>query len=181
MQISELVRQAQTGDAQAFAALYTQTRAKVFARCMYMLRDKSDAEDLTQEVFMKVHQKIGTFHGDSEFSTWLHKVTTTTVLMHLRAKKPDMPSLDELQSEPLDTTEAPEGEVSEALVNLPPRYREITRLRWQEGYSVEEVARMVGRKPMAIVRATTAARELLKKHLSQPKRTTERLIQTCSS
>jgi RNA polymerase sigma-70 factor (ECF subfamily) len=52
-----------------------------------MLKNASDAEDMTQQVFLRLFRKIGTFRGDSGFSTWLHRVTVNSVLMHLRRKK----------------------------------------------------------------------------------------------
>jgi RNA polymerase sigma-70 factor, ECF subfamily len=66
-----------------------------------MLRNQSEAEDLTQDAFLVVLQKLNTFRGDSAFSTWLHRVTVNAVLMHLRKKqaprgelaKPDDPEL----------------------------------------------------------------------------------------
>jgi RNA polymerase sigma factor (sigma-70 family) len=84
--IAEAIRRAQDGDANAFEYLYNSHCKRVYGICLRMLKDRSDAEDLTQQVFLRVFQKIGTFRGDSCFSTWLHRVTVNAVLMHLRKK-----------------------------------------------------------------------------------------------
>ena len=61
-----------------------------------MTKDTADAEDLTQEAFLQVFRSIGSFRGDSAFSTWLYRVAVNTVLMKLRRRKsPPVLSLDE--------------------------------------------------------------------------------------
>ena len=54
--------------------------------CLRMLSNVAEAEDLTQEAFLQLYRKIGTFRGDSAFSTWLHRLAVNVVLMHLRKK-----------------------------------------------------------------------------------------------
>jgi len=83
----EAIWRAQDGDAGAFEYLYKSHSKHVYSVCMRMLKNTSDAEDLTQQVFLRLFRKIGTFRGDSSFSTWLHRVTVNAVLMHLRRKK----------------------------------------------------------------------------------------------
>jgi RNA polymerase sigma-70 factor (ECF subfamily) len=61
-----------------------------------MVRDASEAEDMTQEAFLQLFRKIHTFRGESAFSTWLHRLTANTVLMHFRRKKLVSSSLDEI-------------------------------------------------------------------------------------
>src|SRR5262245_20971158 len=84
----EAIRRAQNGDAAAFEYLYRLHSRHVYSICLGMLKNRADAEDITQQVFLRVFRKIGTFRGDSGFSTWLHRVTVNAVLMHLRRKKP---------------------------------------------------------------------------------------------
>jgi len=83
----EAIQRAQNGDAAAFEYLYRSHSGHVYSVCLRMLRNPVDAEDMTQQVFLQLFRKIGTFRGDSEFSTWLHRVTVNAVLMHLRRKK----------------------------------------------------------------------------------------------
>src|SRR5882724_2863642 len=86
---SEAIRRAQQGDAAAFEYLYKSHSKRVYNLCLRMLKNTSDAEDLTQQIFLRLFRKIRTFRGDSCFSTWLHRVAVNAVLMHLRRKRPD--------------------------------------------------------------------------------------------
>jgi RNA polymerase sigma-70 factor (ECF subfamily) len=91
-----LVRRAQAGDEQAFAALFNQHKSRVYSVCLLMTRDVAEAEDLTQEAFLQVFRTVGSFRGEAAFSTWLYRIAVNTVLMKLRRRKaPPMISLDE--------------------------------------------------------------------------------------
>ena len=83
----ELVTQAQQGDAGAFEQLYRRYSKRVYYLCLRMVKNEAEAEDLTQEAFLRVFRKIHTFQGKSAFSTWLHRVSVNTVLMNLRKKR----------------------------------------------------------------------------------------------
>lgn len=83
----EIIRQAQEGDAGAFERIYRQYNRRVYAMCLRMTRNKSDAEDLTQEAFLQAFRKIHTFRGESAFYTWFHRLTVNVVLMSLRKRK----------------------------------------------------------------------------------------------
>src|SRR3989449_3759120 len=85
---AEAIRQAKDGDAAAFEYLYKTNCRRVYSVCLRMTRNPAEAEDLTQQAFLQLFRKIGTFRGESGFSTWLHRVTVNVVLMHLRRKKP---------------------------------------------------------------------------------------------
>lgn len=84
----EAIRRAQDGDATAFEYLYNCHSRRVYSLCLRMIRNTAEAEDLTQQAFLQVFRKIGTFRGDSVFSTWLHRLTVNIVLMHLHRKTP---------------------------------------------------------------------------------------------
>jgi RNA polymerase sigma-70 factor (ECF subfamily) len=84
----EAIRRAQSGDAAAFEHLYRSHSKHVYSVCMRMLKNTADAEDMTQQVFLQMFRRIGTFRGESGFSTWLHRVTVNAVLMQLRRRKP---------------------------------------------------------------------------------------------
>src|ERR1700756_5381463 len=92
---SEAILLAQQGDAAAFEVLYRLHNRRVFALCVRMSVDRSEAEDLTQETFLTIFRKIQSFRGESAFSTWVHRVTVNTVLMRLRKKSVASDSLDE--------------------------------------------------------------------------------------
>jgi len=92
---SEAILLAQQGDAAAFEDLYRLHSRRVFALCLRMSVDRSEAEDLTQETFLTIFRKIQSFRGESAFSTWVHRVTVNTVLMRFRKKNIASDSLDE--------------------------------------------------------------------------------------
>jgi Sigma-70 region 2 len=94
--LCETIRLAQQGDAAAFELIYRLHCSRVYSICLRMLRDPAEAEDLTQESFIQLFRKIHTFRGESAFSTWLHRLTVSLVLMRLRKKKLASTSLDEI-------------------------------------------------------------------------------------
>jgi len=83
----EAIARARRGDAGAFEYLYKAHCRHVYSVCLRMIKNPAEAEDLTQQTFLQVFRKIGTFRGESGFSTWLHRVTVNIVLMHLRRRK----------------------------------------------------------------------------------------------
>jgi len=148
------VAQAQAGDDEAFARLYLQHKKRVFSICWRMVHDFSQAEDLTQETFLQLHRKLATFRGDAAFTTWLHRITVNTVLMHLRKHALPVVSLDYLM------TTIPEEHVGSgigirdmsqvgvvdrvsidrAAVNLAPGYRSTFLLHDVHGFQHKEIA-----------------------------------------
>src|SRR6202451_3649410 len=91
----DLLARAQAGDHHAFAHLYSLHKRRIYSLCLRMVGNIAEAEDLTQEAFLQLHRKIGTFRGDSAFSTWLHRLAINVVLMQLRKKGLSLISLDE--------------------------------------------------------------------------------------
>ena len=154
----EAITQAQQGDAQAFETLYNLHKRRVYSLCLRMLSNVSEAEDLTQVAFMQLHRKIGTFRGDSAFSTWLHRMTVNVVLMHLRKKGLQLVSLEEVMEPNLD--DGPRKDfgardrvlagavdrvtLERAVEDLPPGYRLVFVLHDIEGYEHNEIATMLG-------------------------------------
>src|SRR4029453_2706289 len=78
------IQLAAAGNVTAFGELYQSHYRRVYGLCLRMTRNASDAEDLTQDVFVQVFRKLKTFRGESSFSTWLHRLTVNEVLMHFR-------------------------------------------------------------------------------------------------
>ncbi len=95
----ELVKRAQDGDAEAFAALFHAHKARVYSICVRMTNNTAQAEDLTQDAFLQVFRKLSTFKGNSALSTWLYRIAVNTVLMHFRKKALKQISLDEPSSQ----------------------------------------------------------------------------------
>ena len=79
-----LARSVANGNLNALGELYERHFRQVYAVCLSMTRNPSEAEDLTQDVFVHLVRKIGSYRGESRFSTWLHRLTVNLVLMHMR-------------------------------------------------------------------------------------------------
>jgi RNA polymerase sigma-70 factor (ECF subfamily) len=159
-QLSELeaIRGAQRGDASAFEYLYNKHRKYVFNLCLRMLRNNSDAEDLTQQIFLQLFRKINTFRGDAAFSTWLHRVTVNAVLMHLRQMRAnkivcDVSTQNSEQLEPLLETAGRDNSMlgtierlnlMRAIRKLPAGCKRLLLLYHVLGYKHGEIAKLVG-------------------------------------
>src|ERR1700730_8179131 len=83
---AQVIQRAREGDRSAFEYLYRLHSRRVYAVCLRMLADPTEAEDLTQEAFLLLFRKIHTFRGESAFSTWLNRLAVNLVLMRLLKK-----------------------------------------------------------------------------------------------
>jgi RNA polymerase sigma-70 factor (ECF subfamily) len=177
---AEAIRRAQAGDSAAFEFLYQLHGRRVYALCLRMVNNPADAEDLMQEAFLQLFRKIGTFRGESAFSTWLHRMTVNVVLMRLRKKSLPTDSLEETMDpdaesgSPKRDVGAPDLRLSGAVdrVNLersieqlPPGYRAVFVLHDVQGYEHNEIAEImgcsVGNSKSQLHKARTRLRELL--------------------
>src|SRR5205814_159659 len=177
---AEAIRLAQAGDAPAFELLYQLHSRRVYALCLRMVNNPADAEDLMQEAFLQLFRKIGTFRGESAFSTWLHRMTVNVVLMRLRKKSLPVASLEET-TEPDEETSGPRKDIGapdlrlsgavdrvnleRSIEKLPPGYRTVFVLHDVQGYEHNEIADImgcsVGNSKSHLHKARTRLRELL--------------------
>jgi len=93
---TDILHLARQGDSVAFERLYRIHRPRVYALCLRMVKNPTQAEDLTQETFLSVLRGIRDFRGQSNFTTWLHRVTRNTVLMCFRKERLKETSLEEM-------------------------------------------------------------------------------------
>src|SRR5487761_269372 len=93
---AEAIRLAQQGDAGAFERIYRLHSRRVYALRLRMVGNTAEAEDLAQDAFLQLFRKIGTFRGESAFSTWLHRLAVNVVLMKLRKKSGKETSLEQV-------------------------------------------------------------------------------------
>jgi len=153
----EAILRAQNGDAAAFEYLYRLHSRRVFALCLRMTGNLTDAEDLTQEAFLQVFRKIHTFRGASAFSTWLHRISVNLVLMRFRKKTVSVTSLEENSGDEFDQPPKEIGAPDPALVGsidrlhleraidqLPPGYQRTFLLHDVLGYEHNEIAKTLG-------------------------------------
>jgi RNA polymerase sigma-70 factor, ECF subfamily len=177
---AEAIEKAQAGDAPSFEILYGLHKRRVYSLCLRMLGNVAEAEDLTQEAFLQLYRKIGTFRGDSAFSTWLHRLAVNVVLMHLRKKGLPQVSLEETLEPSQD--DGPRKDIGardltlsgsvdrvaleRAIENLPPGYRLVFVLHDVEGYEHNEIAGMlecsIGNSKSQLHKARMKLRDLLK-------------------
>ncbi len=88
----ELIQRLKARDEVALEALMTQYETKVFGMALRITRNRQDAEEVLQDVFLTVVQKIGTFRGEAKLSSWIYRITTNTALMKLR-KRPKIQAI----------------------------------------------------------------------------------------
>lgn len=151
----ELAQKAAGGDVGAFEQIYWKHHRRVFGICLRMTKDVYEAEDVTQQVFLNLFQKIGSFRGDSAFSTWLHRITVNQMLMHLRTSKlrreelTEDGEMPEVSSTPLTKPSNPNQiinrlHLNEAIAKLADGYRKVLILHDIEGFEHDEIAEMLG-------------------------------------
>jgi len=194
---AEAIRLAQAGDAGAFEHLYQLHGRRVYALCLRMVGNPSDAEDLMQEAFLQLFRKIGTFRGESAFSTWLHRMTVNVVLMRLRKKTLPAASLEET-TEPDEETGGPRKDIGapdlrlsgavdrvnleRSIEKLPPGYRTVFVLHDVQGFEHNEIAGImgcsVGNSKSQLHKARTRLRELLQEDLRDQARTERHAAKT---
>jgi RNA polymerase sigma-70 factor, ECF subfamily len=150
----ELAQKASAGDLTAFEELYRRHFRRVYSLCLRMTANPEEAEDLTQETFIQLHKKIGSFRGDSAFTTWLHRMTVNQVLMHFRRRKSRPEFLTAEGETPAQIVQGTENHnrmpvvdkivLENAITKLPPGYRAVFVLHDVEGYEHGEIAKMLG-------------------------------------
>lgn len=141
------VRAAAAGDRSALRTIYEVTSDRVF-RLMVRMVGQQDADDLTQQTFVRAFTKLGQFSGDSKFETWLYRLATNEALQHLRREKhrrtkelivePAMQATDHVEQDEQAVM------VRQALDQLDPELRSIFTLKEESGLSYQEIAATVG-------------------------------------
>jgi len=173
----DLTQASSKGDMVAFEEVYNRHHRRVYAICLRMLKNTNEAEDLTQDVFIQLHRKIGSFRGDSAFTTWLHRLTVNQVLMHFRKRTVKFEKTTEEGDTPVQVVRGSEKPnkmpvvdkiaIQNAIKQLPNGYRNVFILHDMEGFEHEEVARIlgcsVGTSKSQLHKARLKLRKLLKR------------------
>jgi RNA polymerase sigma-70 factor (ECF subfamily) len=148
----EIVARVRNGDREAFAKLVLKYQSRVFTLAMRILDNRSEAEDIAQDIFVKVFQSLHDFRGASRFSTWLYRIAVNHCLNHIRRRTRQQQTFVVTESEewmqessgsnPQKTLEQKErwALVQAKLQLLSPEHRTIVLLRDFEGLSYEEIA-----------------------------------------
>lgn len=171
----DLARRAATGNVAAFELIYSRYHRRTYSLCLRMTQSQTEAEDLTQEVFIQLFRKVGSFRGDSAFSTWLHRMTVNQVLMHFRKRGVQNERTTEDGEMPEQIVRGTENQnkmpvldriaLDKAISQLPNGYRTVFTLHDVEGFEHEEIARMlklsVGTSKSQLHKARLKLRKLL--------------------
>ena len=166
---ADCVQQAAAGDVRAFEHLYRTHLARVHSLVRRMTGGR-DADELTQDVFVRVWQKLGTFRGDSAFATWLHRLAVNVVIERFRTDATRRQRLHDGEGifETLAAPNRPRDvslDFEAALEKLPDGAREIFVLHDVEGYKHHEIGTLLGISPGTSKAQLHRARMMLRKHL----------------
>jgi len=171
------VARAAAGDRGAFERLYRLHVNRVFSLCARMVTDRTRAEELTQDVFVRAWEKLTLFRGESSFGTWLHRLTVNVVLNARKSDGRQRSRFEENDDEGgMDVYAGVVGmplppgdmlDLEEAITRLPPGARRVFVLHDVEGYKHEEIAEMLGVTSGATKAQLHRARLLLRQALNR--------------
>lgn len=178
------IRKAKKGDIQSYQEIYAVFARKVLNFIYRMVNSPEEAEDLAQETFVAVYQKLGTLKDDSKFEPWLFRIARNFVYQRYRTRSPSTVSIDaldengQLVTQLVDTRKNPdeafqnvelEDVVAEVIAGLPEKYREVFILSALQHLSYQQIAEVVGRSLPSIKtdihRARLEVRKRVKEYL----------------
>lgn len=174
---TDIISRVLHGDGQAYAGLVQRYQNFVFTIVMRYVKNREDAEEVAQDVFVKAYRSLADFKGTSKFSTWLYAIATTTSLTFLRKKKPDVQSLDD--GNVIETAE--HGDSSMAANSIEQKSRaamvngairllraddaQVITLFYKGEQTLEEIAQICGKEVNAVKVQLHRARARLKEKL----------------
>jgi len=172
-----------SGDRNAYSMLVERYQNFVFTITLRYVKGREDAEEVSQDVFVKAYRSLADFKGQSKFSTWLYTITTTTCITFLRKKKLEIHSLDnEKVFEVADSVDSgmranqieqksKVNMVNEAIRMLSPDDAQIITLFYKGEQTLEEIAHILGKEPNAVKvqlhRARGRLKEKMQKYFSE--------------
>lgn len=172
-----LAQRSQAGDRDAFARLAERHEEAVFRLAWRILRHREDAEDAAQETFLRAWRSLGRFDSRREFRPWLLRIAVNAALA--MAEKRSLPQRNWGDEAPIESVPGPEGNspldqsarrelleaVEDLVAGLPPEQAALFQLRYGENLSLEEIARIMDRKPGALATALHRLRERFQRAL----------------
>src|SRR6476646_5238184 len=153
---TEIISKVLSGDQQAYAALVNRYQSYVFTLALRFTKNREDAEEVSQDIFVKAYRSLADFKGTAKFSTWLYTIVNTTCITFLRKKRLDVKSLDDERTfEVADNQDsgfrANQVEqksrlnmVNQAIALLSPDDAEIITLFYKNEQSLEEISQILG-------------------------------------
>jgi RNA polymerase sigma-70 factor, ECF subfamily len=175
---ARVIRACQAGDREAFRLLFEAYKDRVFSIARYSLGDEAAADDVTQQIFVKLFTRIGQFRGESEFTTWLYRLVINSCLDERRSRRRFLPAAEPEPRQPMNLNDAnqrsPETgyarqevaeSVREAIDGLKPKMRLPILLKYIEGLSYEEIAGVLGCSKGTVASRLNRAHKALAKDL----------------
>ena len=183
----QLIGRMQAGDGSAVADLASTYGPRIHQLALRYVKNWEDAEEVTQDVLMKVHRKIDAFRGDAALSSWIYRITFNTAMSRLRSARasrnlevqtPDASTVDQPDRQPVEPADwssladdhVLRGQMRErliaALAQLPAVYRTPVILRDIQGLSTEEASAVLRVKPQTLKSRLHRGRLLLREHLA---------------
>ena len=179
---TEIIKSVLNGDQQAYAGLVSRYQNYVFTLVLRFIKNREDAEELSQDIFIKAYRALSNFRGESKFSTWLYTIANTTCITFLRKKKLEIHSLDnEKVFETADSKDsgfsANQVEqkskinmVNKAIALLNPDDAEILTLFYKAEQSLEEIGSILNLEAntakVRLHRARGRLKEKMEKHFA---------------
>src|ERR1700730_13416393 len=148
-----VIRACQEGDREAFRLLFEAYKDRVFSIAFYSLGDHAAADDVTQQIFVKLITRISQFRGESEFTTWLYRLVINSCVDERRKRRRLLPLLENDTMSNTANQRSPEtgyarrevaDSVRQAISGLKPKMRLPVLLKYIEGVSYEEIAEVLG-------------------------------------
>lgn len=183
----QLIGRMQAGDGSAVGDLASTYGPRIHQLALRYVKNWEDAEEVTQDVLLKVHRKIDAFRGDAALSSWIYRITFNTAMSRLRSARlsrqlevqtPENTSLDESERQPAEPADwsgladdlVLRGEMRkrliDSLVHLPEVYRVPVILRDIQGLSTEEASAILRVKPQTLKSRLHRGRLMLRQHLA---------------
>ncbi|MBI2423077.1 MAG: RNA polymerase sigma factor [Candidatus Hydrogenedentes bacterium] len=169
--LQALVRKAKTGDTRSFEEIYRQTLNRTYALCLRMTANPSQAEELTQEIYVRVWQKIHTFQGTSRFTTWLHRLAVNVVVSEWRSRsrreerEEREPNISQFQHHMSQLDPGLRMDLEVNIAKLPERCRMAFLLHDVEGMEHQEISKITGMAVGTSKAQVHRARKLLREAL----------------
>lgn len=174
---SDIIEDVLRGDQHAYSELVNRYKNFVFTIAIRYVKGREDAEELSQDIFIKAYRSLADFKGASKFSTWLYTITTTTCISFLRKKKLEVHSLDNekvfARADSVDggmnanqvEQKSRVNMVTEAIKLLSPDDAQVITLFYKGEQSLEEIAEIMGKEPNAVKVQLHRARGRLKEKM----------------
>jgi RNA polymerase sigma-70 factor (ECF subfamily) len=180
---SEIISLVLKGDHNAYALLVERYKSYVFTLTLRFTKNREDAEEVSQDIFVKAYRSLADFKGTAKFSTWLYTIVNTTCITFLRKKRLDVRSLDDERTFELADTQdsgfranqveqkSRQNMVNQAIAMLGPDDAEIITLFYKNEQSLEEISQILGVEVNAakvrLHRARARLKDKMEKHFAE--------------